>query len=899
MTSRRVRGFQKMVILAGCAVIVLVLAPATPAGPPVLSPVKVDDGLLLFDAARHDVRAVRNYTASWRDGSDLVPAAAAITKDEKAWIEFRFRGSRGMACSTLYFEEPPAPDEGKRYDGITLALDCDRDDYPHIGVQIAFSDNSQVSHDLTLEHGRHEYTVRRGFRRAKHPPRWELIRYIMLTLDAGRHEIDLTYRLQRIGMRQVAAGKGESPVGGRVPDLFAEPILLPQPKKLEWKDGTFPARTAHTLALYNAASQRTRRTAEIFADRYYRFTGRRLDRQSFDADVPTSGIVLRLADATGQPSEKSDVKPQGYSLAVEAGRVVITGADEPGLYYGMVTFFQLLRHALKKVAADVPVPCVRIRDWPETPNRMVRLEHPHTFRNYAVRENRGIDYLIDWTDRFVAGNKFNTLYIDLSANVRYERRAEFNGSEKIYSLDDLRRFGQFCRDHFIDVCPAWQVGGHANWWLTIGYHPELREKGWPSQGDVTHADHDPIVYDCMLDVIEALEPAYVSPKSDEWWHKRRADETPGELLHGKTRAQAFLDFHVKLNDWLKRRGITMMIYEDMLSPYHNGKRFDTYRVIEAFPKDVILTLWSGGNTDKEIRYFTERGFRVWPNATGMFTLSDDSKSRVMGFGKGIYSFGNDKGRLLDEYSPLWSLSNILRTADYAWNFSRDENVDPARLVAVQQSSAIRPNPHAGEDLEPVDLGSAMTDCWNAFLKAAKPDAYGRHARPVDLPRGRQEIGFLPMRLSEGEHDCVVLRKDSSPATLPVRGRFASLIFLHTAFVHDPNDPTVAGVRIREWIYGWPCGNYVVHYADGSRAVLPVRLTNNVKRFDTASATRATLDNRYTWTLDDANGEPVHLFQWEWVNPRPDVEIVRVIAEHDGILDVSLSIFAVSGRAPRS
>jgi hypothetical protein len=81
-------------------------------------------------------------------------------------------------------------------------------------------------------------------------------------------------------------------------------------------------------------------------------------------------------------------------------------------------------------------------------------------------------------------------------------------------------------------------------------------------------------------------------------------------------------------------------------------------------------------------------------------------------------------------------------------------------------------------------------------------------------------------------------------------------------------------------------------------MVPVRLTNNIKRFDTASTTRATLDNRYTWTIDDANGTPVHLFQWEWVNPRPDEEIVCVNAEHDGILDVSFSVFAVSGRVVR-
>jgi hypothetical protein len=65
-----------------------------------------------------------------------------------------------------------------------------------------------------------------------------------------------------------------------------------------------------------------------------------------------------------------------------------------------------------------------------------------------VKENRGIDYLIDWTERFVADQKINTFYVDLAANVRYQRRPEFNGTEKIYTLADLRRFGDFCRDHF-------------------------------------------------------------------------------------------------------------------------------------------------------------------------------------------------------------------------------------------------------------------------------------------------------------------------------------------------------------------------------------------------------------------------------------------------------------------
>jgi len=239
------------------------------------------------------------------------------------------------------------------------------------------------------------------------------------------------------------------------------------------------------------------------------------------------------------------------------------------------------------------------------------------------------------------------------------------------------------------------------------------------------------------------------------------------------------------------------------------------------------------------------------------------------------------------------MSVLLRTADYAWNFAREEDLDSGRMVAIEQAAALRPNPRAAARVEPIDLGPALTHSFDAFLKTAKPDAYAAHARPVDLPAGSREIGFLPMRLGSGTdgRDCIVLGKGAAPAALPVRGRFASLVFLH----NNPNDEGARGASVRAWMYGWPCGNYEVHYADGSQAVLPVRLTNNIKRFDTASANRATLDNRYAWSLDGADGRPVHLFQWEWVNPKPDQEIVGVTAAHDNVLDVSLLVFAVSGR----
>jgi hypothetical protein len=170
-----------------------------------LTPVKEAGGAVLFEAGHSDPAAINNYTASWRKGSDLAPATRPVTKNGEPYVEFSFRGSQGMACSTIYFEPTPPPDSGKIYRGLRLITDCDRDDYPHMGISVHFQDKSGLTVDKALEHGRQEYLIETGFRREKQPPRWDQIAYVMLTLEGSRHPLDLVYRLQRISVPQVGS----------------------------------------------------------------------------------------------------------------------------------------------------------------------------------------------------------------------------------------------------------------------------------------------------------------------------------------------------------------------------------------------------------------------------------------------------------------------------------------------------------------------------------------------------------------------------------------------------------------------------------------------------------------------------------------------------------------------
>lgn len=877
--------------------------PVAPAAQPAkFSPVRKDGELVLFDAAIHDLSAIRNYTASWKKGSDLTPVVKPVVKGGRKFAEYTYRGNQGSACSTFWYENVPAPDEGMVYRGIRFTIDYDKDDFAKVSAKASFSDGTSLDAPLTLEPGCKDYVFTKGFRRAKTPITWDALDYLWLSASAGGKGNPLSFRLKRIVMvqeksehhaRMLAVGVSDD---ADAPDRFGERLFNPRLKQIRWMEGEFPARRHTRLYLDRGASARTQRTAALFAEKYHAHTGLNLETLPLAGTHSQDGIVLRVADSANHDGKPVKPRREGYCLSVEESRVLITGFDEPGLYYGVVTFFQLMKNSMR-IENRMPASCVEVYDWPDLPFRLVSAQGTGAFKNQKPKDNFGIEYMMEWTDRFVAGQKANVLFWDLSSRVRYKRRPEFNGSERIYSLEDLERFGQFCRDRFVEVCPAWQIGGHADWWL-LGYHPELREKGYTRQADVTHPNHNKIVFDCMLDVVEALECKYLSPKSDEWWGGRKEGETPEELLNGKTRAEAFLDFHVQLNGWLAPRGITMLMYHDMLTPYHNGKKYDLYRIVDRFPKNIIINYWGGYDTEKGIAFLAERGFPVWIHVTGsMIWLGEKEKGIVQGAGKILYSLGNDKtGGLLDEYSDFNNMYASFRLLDYAWNLFDYVPPEPGRMVTIKNIMAVKPNPYGGEKVEPIDIGGFLTQSFNEFLKEVKPQDYGEVAKPTTVEPGTREVGLIPTRFEPDEKgNCVSLRKGDQDVSIPVNANYSSLIFLHTAFINNPKDRGARSGMGRYWIYGWPCGDYIVHYEDGETQKLPVRLSMNIRRFDTSARNRATNNNRYVYTVKDANRKNVHLFQWEWVNPRPEKKITNITMKHDNELDVSLVLFAISGR----
>lgn len=686
-------------------------------------------------------------------------------------------------------------------------------------------------------------------------------------------------------------------------DKFGDKILWPKPKEVAWGEGAFYAGKHDAIYLAEDVGKRTEKTAAIFAKDLYGYTGSKYSVIK-TRDAVTSSIELKIAEEVNHNGKKVKLRKEGYYLEVMPDKVVITGADEPGLYYGCVTFIQLLKIPME-IKDGAPAQSVRIIDWPDLYNRVGKHEHQTFYIDPTLRfiENRGVGFLKEWTDRFIVGNKLNRFIIDMGSVKFNKRRPEFSGSNKLYSLENMADLAEFCRDRFVEVIPALEVPGHAAWWL-LGYHPELREKGYSGQSDVTHPDHNKIVRDCMLDVIEATSAKYIFLKNDEWWHKRHPDETPDEKLRGKTRAQAFLDFHVEMNNFFKQHGVRMMTHEDMLNPYHNGKKYDVYKVIDAYPKDIIINQW-GYLPDLTARYFLDRGFEVWGTGTSYFTYKDDEvKKRVNGYGAAVFGLGVAQDIKRATCPPITALPPLFMGADYAWNIhvnkgeSLIDALSSGELVAVMETCAVRPNPLAAAEVVPLKMKDADTSL-NRFLLEAFPGEYQPEQTPADISAGQLDIGNIPMLISGATNNCFRLGKDRT-LSIPVDQKFSSLIFLHSMFVGENQMENFESLRnpYNNCPYGFPAGDYYVHYEDGEVVKLPLRLGWNLYWLNAFPTERATPDNRYIYPLTDVNGNKKFLYQWEWVNPHPEKRITRVSYAHDGYFDFDVLLFAISGRKIR-
>lgn len=223
--------------------------------------------------------------------------------------------------------------------------------------------------------------------------------------------------------------------------------------------------------------------------------------------------------------------------------------------------------------------------------------------------------------------RYNAVIIEVNAAMRYENLPEINEAwlnaienynkglwprpahygyvgGDILEKDEIRELCAYIRSFGLEIIPEVQCLSHAQY-LTSAY-PQLAEHKYKplrnTSGELYAADDRPAefyfhnmcplhedyykyVFAVIDEVVETFQPEhYLHMGHDEGYDmgecERCAKEIPGKL---------FADEVSKLNEYIKSKNLTMMIWSDMLQAESSrGKCYSTPEAINWMPKDVVL-----------------------------------------------------------------------------------------------------------------------------------------------------------------------------------------------------------------------------------------------------------------------------------------------------------------------
>jgi hypothetical protein len=629
--------------------------------------------------------------------------------------------------------------------------------------------------------------------------------------------------------------------------------------------------------------------------------------------VGEAGAPL-IAQAAGGSVSTSSPGPEGYLLRVDDQGVLVAGCDERGTLYGVSSFVQLVHRWGHQ---SVAVWKASVRDWPSLPVRWVHLYIPG-------QENLGFAprYLRDLLLRF----KFNGLILEIGGGLRFETHPELSvgwertvkewyahgetmpalkegiplglanrfaaschfgvGGGAYIDKDDLRRLADEARRLGLEIVPEVQSLTHSYYIASarrdVAEEPEMP---WPDSYCPSNPESYRILFDVMDETIDVLRPKRVHIGHDEW---RGGAMCP--RCHGKDPGRLYAEDVLKIQRHLAEKGLETWMWGDHFVDGHNrfGRRWseggpvayehpDTSSardILVAEKTSLHILNWSGEEGD---RMFQKLG---WPFLIGNFEGTSEKDwtgrvARARPLGAEVSSWG-----ALEEFQlGKLQVPEALFSINLLWSVHHPKREDALEEVArllpgVRGRLAATPPPST----QAVPVRFEVLDVVDAFNHAPKGEGW-------DLSGLRAGEGYfvgLPFLVADparrGGRSCVVVSRrpgeEPTQVTLPISGRWASLVFLHAAT--GPGRPTThAGDQTH-----FPresselLGFYEIRYADGLVANHEIRYEENVGRWD-AGLDLLLYHARSVPAGRLPDGRQAVLWASEWTNPRPDVPIASV------------------------
>ncbi|MGH9522514.1 MAG: beta-N-acetylhexosaminidase, partial [Terriglobales bacterium] len=371
-----------------------------------------------------------------------------------------------------------------------------------------------------------------------------------------------------------------------MPSLGQQLKLIPYPKQVDMGAGAVIVTSATRISVAAKHAKADRMAAEMLAEEIESTTGHkpRIGESRVDAIVLT-----RLEPKADDPPL---FKNEGYTIEVKKGRIVVAGASDAGLFYGVQTLRQLLQPEGKKLR----VPEVAIRDWPSMRWRGV---HDDLSRGPIAK----LEFLKQQI-RTLSEYKINMFSPYMEAVFAYPGHPLAAPQEAAITPDEARELVKYAAQYYVTVVPEQEAFGHLHNILKYELYSNLAET---PHGHVLAPGQEGS-YALIQDMFGELAKVFPGP-----FLHIGADET-FELGRGQTKAKAdevgigkvYLDYLSRISAILKPLDKRIMFWGDIAMKYP--------QLLNILPKDVIAVAWSYSarpNFDNMLKPYKDNGLDLF------------------------------------------------------------------------------------------------------------------------------------------------------------------------------------------------------------------------------------------------------------------------------------------------
>lgn len=477
---------------------------------------------------------------------------------------------------------------------------------------------------------------------------------------------------------------------------MSNPILLPIPKKVRWKEGSFSFGkeiSVYTDTAFSEDFVRVYKALTAFTEK---------DVKLVDAD---KADVLFLA--------KTEYGEEEHDILVETDKITIRASKSVGAFRAITTLKQIYRQ-LDKIC------CLEIYDKPDLANRATM----HDFRG-RIMTKQGLMELVD----LLVDMKYNQLqlYFETFA-FYYEGFPEiFDDGLPVLTPDDIRELDAYCIERYVELVPSQGSFGHLSTWLR---RPEFKDLGIPEEGGGGSINPlDPRSMELVEKIYDCLIPCFSSDKVhicfDEVVELGTGKTAEAAAEHGK--GKLFIDHFMKVYNLVtKKYGKKVMFWEDMMREFPE--------LFDELPDDAMAMLWCYNAYDRLFdqyapmlkeygkKFYVCPGTGDWAAFTGR---SECTLKNIQASAEVAVQYDNCEGMLLTSWGnyggpylePIRYFGFAV-AATYAWNGDPnvcreyDEDRSKFKMADIWVDSFITHTIHYNS----IDyIGKVMLKCDNVNL----------------------------------------------------------------------------------------------------------------------------------------------------------------------------------------